>query len=96
MCVDVLKNLSRKDQAVLGQLLAPEMGPADFRSLFNQSSLFFTDLINGRPINPTRQDEVSKLSNLWDSAKKQSPTKDGLSQLEFYLELDYLLTMFKR
>ena len=95
-CVDVFKNLSRKDQADLGQLLAPDMTSFDFRSLFNQSSLFFTDLINGRPINPTRQDEVNKLSNLWDSAKKQSQIKDGLSQLRFYPELDYLLTMFKR
>ena len=94
-CVDVFKNLSREDQADLWQLLAPDMTLPDFRSLFNQSSLFFTGLINRLPINTTRQDDVNKLSNLWDSAQKQPKTKDGLSQLRFYPELDYLLTMFK-
>lgn len=95
-CVDVFKNLSQRNQTDLGKLLAPDMALSDFRSLVNQSSLFFTDLINRRPINADREAQVYKLSGLWDSAKKTPLTSNGLSQLRFFRELDYLMNLFKR
>ena len=63
-CVDIFKNLSYSHQTKLGKLLAPDMALSDFRSLVNQSSLFFTDLINRRPINADREAQVYKLSGL--------------------------------
>ena len=95
-CVDVFKNLSRSDQTDLGKLLAPDMALSDFRSLVNQSSLFFTDTVNVRPIDKDRQADVYKLSGLWDSAKKNPLASNGLSQLRFFRELDYLMNLFKR
>ena len=95
-CVDVFKNLSRNDQEVLRQRLAPGMASADFRSLYNQSGLFFTDTVSLRPIDKYRQADVYKLSGLWDSAKKNPLASNGLSQLRFFRELDYLMNMFKR
>ena len=95
-CVDVFKNLSRSDQTDLGKILAPDMDFSDFRSLVNQSSLFFTDTVNFRPINKDREAYVYKLSDLWDSAKKKPLASNGLSQLRFFRELDYLMNMFKR
>ena len=95
-CVDVFKNLSRSDQTDLRKLLAPGMALSDFRSLVNQSSLFFTDTVNVRPIDKDRQADVYKLSGLWDSAKKTPLASNDLSQLRFFRELDYLMNMLKR
>jgi hypothetical protein len=95
-CVDVLKNLRRSDPDDLQKLLAPDMESSEFHSLVNQSSLFFTDVINRRRIDPARQDDVFKLSGLWDSAKKNPRASAALSQLRFFKELDYLMSLFKR
>jgi len=95
-CVDVLKNLSRGEQTVLRKLLAPGMDFSDFRSLVNQSGLFFTDLINNRPINAAREDDVYKLSGFWGSAKENPLAIDGLTQLRFFREFDYLMNLFER
>jgi hypothetical protein len=95
-CVDIFKNLGRRDQTVLGQILAPNMESSDFRSLVNQSSLFFTDRINDRPIDAARQAHAYELSILWGSAKTNPLASDGLRQLKFFSELDYLMDSSKR
>jgi len=82
--VDVFKNLSDSDKDNLKKILAPNMELSDFWSIFNQSSLFFTDLINRRPIDPSRQKDVYKLWELWSSAKKNSLISNVLSQLRFF------------
>jgi hypothetical protein len=67
-----------------------------FRSLFNQSSHFFTDTTNGRPIDAARQAHAYELSILWGSAKTNPLASDGLRQLKFFSELDYLMDSSKR
>ena len=94
--VDVFKNLSRDDQEVLRQRLAPSMASADFRSLYNQSSLFFTDVINRRQIDTDRQAKALDLLRLWSSAKEPPEAVAGLSQLKFFREFDLLMNTFSR
>jgi hypothetical protein len=95
-CVDALKNLSREDQNRLRKLLAPAMELSDFRYLVIQSSLFFTDFIKRSSIDKHREGNASRLSGLWNSAKKNSLTSDALRQFSFFSELDYLMSMFQK